>query len=54
MGQGKFLNQKLGKSLSRKVELLKSVITGRTHHEPPNYLVKPPFPKKKGNSRDKP
>ena len=29
MGKGRFVNQKLGKNLSRKVDLLKSELAGR-------------------------
>lgn len=46
MGKGKFLNHKLGKSVSRKADLLKSAINARTHRDPPNRLMTPAFPKK--------
>jgi hypothetical protein len=53
MGKGKFVNQKLGKSASRKIHLLKSELAGRTHRELSSRLRKLSFPKK-GISRDKP
>jgi hypothetical protein len=33
MGKGKFVNQKLGKSVSRKFELLKSELAGRPNRK---------------------
>jgi uncharacterized RDD family membrane protein YckC len=52
MGKGKFVNQKLGKNVSRKFDLLKSELAGRQPRVifPP---IEPPLPKK-GISRDKP
>ena len=53
MGKGKFVNQKLGKYVSRKFDLLKSELAGRTNRKlssrPPNLSLP-----KKGISQDKP
>ena len=53
MGKGTFINQKLGKRVSRKVDLLKSELAG--HHNLKGRLLSPhpPLPKK-GISREKP
>ena len=53
MGKGRFVNQKLGKYVSRKFDLLKSELAGRANLKslaPPSNL---PLPKK-GISREKP
>jgi hypothetical protein len=52
MGRGRFVNQKLGKNVSRKFRLLKSELSG---HPKRNTLARVPnlaLPKK-GTSRDK-
>lgn len=50
MGKGRFLNQKLGKRMSRKFDLLKSQLTS----QPPGAALKPVGPRlpKKGISRE--
>jgi hypothetical protein len=53
MGKGRFVNQKLGKNVSRKLHLLKSSLAGRTNHKSLFPSVNPPLPKK-GISREKP
>lgn len=49
MGKGRFVNQKLGKRVSRKFNLLKSELAGRTHRRPSPADLRLP---KKGNSRE--
>jgi hypothetical protein len=50
MGKGQFLNQKLGKRTSRRIELLKSQIAGRRQDPAARFpSVKPP---KKGTARE--
>ena len=39
MGKGRFVNQKLGKNVSRKFDLLKSALAGSTH---PKSSSRPP------------
>jgi len=52
MGKGRFVNQKLGKRVSRKYDLLKSELAGRTRRKPASPLdLKLP---KKGTSREQP
>jgi hypothetical protein len=46
MAKGRFLNQKLGKNVSRKVDLLKSQLAGRNKHMAVSHLPSPPTPKK--------
>ena len=46
MGKGRFVNQKLGKSVSRKSALLKSELSGRTTRKMSSRLLKPSLPKK--------
>ena len=41
MGQGRFVNQKLGKRTSRKVDLLKSQLRGNTNPRLPRSPMKP-------------
>jgi len=41
MGQGRFVNQKLGKRTSRKVDLLKSQLRGNTNPPLPRGPAKP-------------
>jgi hypothetical protein len=53
MGKGKFINQKLGKYVSRKVDLLKSELAGRANRKLLSRPLNPPLPKK-GISREKP
>ena len=53
MGKGGFVNQKLGKNVSRKFELLKSELAGRSNRKSLTRAVNPPWPKK-GISREKP
>jgi hypothetical protein len=52
MPKGRFLNRKLGKNVSRNLELLKSKLAGGANRKP----LPPPKPllPKKGNSREKP
>jgi hypothetical protein len=50
MGKGRFLNQKLGKRTSRKLELLKSQLAGRWAFQRPP-VADSRFPKK-GVSRE--
>jgi len=52
MGKGKFVNQKLGKNVSRKVDLLKSKLAGRAHHGTSFHPLNLSLPKK-GISREK-
>ncbi len=49
MGKGRFLNQKLGKRMSRKYALVKSQIAGRAGTPQANPDLRLP---KKGNSRE--
>jgi hypothetical protein len=49
MGKGRFLNQKLGKRTSRRIELLKSQIAGRRHPTANFPSVRLP---KKGTARE--
>jgi hypothetical protein len=52
MGKGRFLNQKLGKRVSRKFDLLKSELSGRGPRKPSSPAdFKIP---KKGTSREAP
>ena len=53
MGKGTFLNQKLGKRISRKAELLKSELAGHGNRKGMLFSPPPPLPKK-GISREKP
>ena len=53
MGKGKFVNQKLGKHISRKFDLLKSELAGRANRKSLTHSLNPPLPKK-GSSREKP
>jgi len=53
MGKGKFVNQKLGKNVSRKFELLKSELAERARRKSLSGPLPPPFPRK-GISREKP
>ncbi|MGD1104322.1 MAG: hypothetical protein ABSA59_19910 [Terriglobia bacterium] len=53
MGKGRFVNQKLGKYVSRKFDLLKSELAGRTNRKSLSRALHPSFPKK-GISREKP
>jgi hypothetical protein len=54
MGKGRFVNQKLGKNVSRKFDLLKSELAGRARGKPLSRPVNPPVSKKdipaKGNN----
>ena len=52
MGKGKFVNQKLGKNVSRKFDLLKSELAGRPNQKSLSNLLNSRFPKK-GISREK-
>jgi hypothetical protein len=53
MAKGRFVNQKLGKYVSRKFELLKSELAGRNNRRQLSYPLNPRLPKK-GISREKP
>jgi hypothetical protein len=53
MGKGRFVNQKLGKYVNRKIDLLKSELAGRPHRKLQPHSPSPPLPKK-GISREKP
>jgi hypothetical protein len=53
MGKGKFVNQKLGKNVSRRFDLLKSQLAVRTNRELSSHPLNSSLPKK-GTSRDKP
>ena len=53
MGKGRFLNQKLGKNVSRKFDLLKSELAGRASQKPLSRPVNLSGPKKE-ISRGKP
>jgi hypothetical protein len=46
MGKGRFVNQKLGKYVSRKFDLLKSELAGRANRKSLFHPPKPPLPKK--------
>ncbi|HMD85243.1 MAG TPA: hypothetical protein VKO18_11165 [Terriglobia bacterium] len=46
MGKGRFVNQKLGKYVSRKFDLLKSELAGRTNRKASSHLLKSSPPKK--------
>lgn len=46
MGKGRFVNQKLGKYVSRKFDLLKSELAGRPPRKPSSRPPNPPVPKK--------
>jgi hypothetical protein len=51
MGKGRFINQKLGKRVSRKFDLLKSELAGRANRKLSSALdLRLP---KKGTSREK-
>jgi hypothetical protein len=53
MGKGRFVNQKLGKNVGRKVDLLKSALSGRGYGKTlsrPDY----PLPSRKDLVRGKP
>ncbi len=52
MGKGKFVNQKLGKRISRKFDLLRSQLAGRANRDSLAHAPNPPLPKK-GISREK-
>jgi hypothetical protein len=45
MGKGRFVNQKLGKNVSRKFDLLKSELAGRIKHQPSSRPSNLPLPK---------
>ena len=51
MGKGRFLNQKLGKNVSRKFDLLKSELAGCANRKPSSRPVNLPVPKKGNLSR---
>jgi hypothetical protein len=51
MGKGKFVNQKLGKNVSRRLDLLKSELAGRARGKPPSGPLDLRLPKK-GTSRE--
>jgi hypothetical protein len=53
MGKGRFLNQKLGKNVSRKFDLLKSTLAGCSNRKPVSRPVNLSV-SKKGISRGKP
>jgi len=53
MGKGRFVNQKLGKRVSRKFDLLKSELAGPTNRKASSHLPKP-FPPKQETSGGKP
>jgi hypothetical protein len=53
MGKGRFVNQKLGKYVSRKFDLLKSELAGRANRKPLARPLNGSLPKK-GISRGKP
>jgi hypothetical protein len=53
MGKGRFVNQKLGKYVNRKLDLLKSELAGRPNRTMQTHPPNPPLPKK-GISREKP
>jgi hypothetical protein len=53
MGKGRFVNQKLGKNVSRKFDLLKSELAGRSNRKPLSRPLSLPVPKKE-ISRGKP
>ncbi len=53
MGKKGFVNQKLGKNISRKFDLLKSELSGRAYRKPISLPPNPP-PPKKAIVRDKP
>jgi hypothetical protein len=53
MGKGRFLNQKLGKNVSRKFDLLKSGLAWRTTRKSSSRPLNLSLPKK-GASPDKP
>jgi len=46
MGRGRFVNQKLGKNVSRKVGLLKSELAVHTKHSSPSGSLRLPATKK--------
>jgi len=52
MGKGKFINQKLGKNVGRKFDLLKSQLAVPANRQLSSHPVNPSLPKK-GTSRDK-
>jgi len=52
MGKGRFVNQKLGKNVSRKFRLLKSELSGHTQRHTSARAPSLAIPKK-GTSRDK-
>jgi hypothetical protein len=53
MGKGRFVNQKLGKNVSRKFDLLKSELAGRSNRKSLSRPLNLPVPKKE-ISREKP
>jgi hypothetical protein len=53
MGKGRFVNQKLGKNVSRKIDLLKSELAGHVNRKLLSRPLNVALPKK-GISRDKP
>jgi hypothetical protein len=46
MGKGRFVNQKLGKNVSRKFDLLKSQLAVGTHRKSASHLPNLSVPKK--------
>jgi hypothetical protein len=46
MGKGRFINQKLGKNVSRKVDLLKSHLASRNNYAAVSRPTNPPVSKK--------
>jgi hypothetical protein len=53
MGKGRFLNQKLGKQMSRKSELMKARLTGRGW-DTSRSAANPRLPKKGSSRKRKP
>jgi len=60
MGKGKFVNQKLGKNVGRRFDLLRSELAGRASRKSLTRSLNSPLPRanppvpKKGVSREKP
>lgn len=52
MGKGKFVNQKLGKNVSRKFDLLKSELAGQKNRKSPSHPLNLTLPNKSA-SRNK-
>jgi hypothetical protein len=46
MGKGRFVNQKLGKNVTHKFDLLRAELAGRTHRKSSSRPLNPPVPKK--------